>query len=344
MAKVLGKMSKADVIEAKPVKDGSLRILQSFDTSHIVDDSKVKTVEVNINDIKEKENNNFIKSKIEELAKSIKEVGLQQPIVLKKTNLKNEKGNTIYEVVAGHRRLEAYKLLNNEYGDTKYAEDNPYLKIQARILKNNADDEKIYLQTNSTARNTTLFEAILNCDLNEIDFANEDFKEKYNKIFYPDGTVPEKEKYNDESINKYLEKIIKSNFPNLEDIKVKTIKNQKNLIKKLCPECINAILEGKLSIGKAETISRFNKIEQPGLLAKVLNGEVLKNKPAEESEVEIKDSYKEMMKVDKQLKKILNTNLNGLDTKGWNGNAKEYLKQMKKVIKEIEILEKMKKN
>lgn len=346
MAKVLGKMKKVGV-DDEPVKEEKkiLKCLQGFDTSHIVDESKNITVEININDIKEKEKNNFIKSNIEQLASSIKEIGLQQPIVVKKVE-KDEKGNQQYEVIAGHRRLAAYRILCKEIGKTQFPEDNPYLKIQARVVDSNDNEDKIYLQTNTNTRNTTIYEAILNCDLDEIDFEKNEFKDKYNKIVYSEGTISNKEKYDNNSIIKYLEIIIKENFPNLEDTKTDTIRKYYYLIRSSCDLLTEKILKGEITTNQARTIVKYGKKDQPAVIENLLSGKPIdKDKKIDfkttVTNKEDRDYYKEMLKVDGRLKTFVDINLNDFNTDEWTANSKAYLKQMNKVLSEIKKLESM---
>ena len=173
-------------------------VLKAYDDSHMNSISDHNIYEVNINDIKEKENNNFIKGNIEKLADSIKKIGLSQPIIIKSVG-RNDELVEQFEVVAGHRRLEAYKYLYKNYGDD-------YLKIQAYILNKEEEskEQEIYLETNSHSRNITLYEAILNCDLKEINFDNPEFKEKYIKIVGEN----KKDKFDNNSIVKYLTVLI----------------------------------------------------------------------------------------------------------------------------------------
>ena len=345
MSKIIGKMKKVES-DKEPIKEEKkvLKCLQGFDTSHIVDESSKITYEININDIKEKENNNFIKSNIEQLAQSIKEIGLQQPIVVKKINKDNE-GNQLYEVIAGHRRLAAYSLLANNIGETEYLEDNPYLKIQARVIEDDEDDNKIYLQTNANSRNITLIEALLNCDLDEIDFKNPEFEAKYNNLFYPDGVIPEKEKYNNNSEVNYLERVIKDNFPNLEDISNKSVRNTYALIQRLDQTVINSILSGEIGIKKAMQIAKYPKDKQPEIMESILAGTNLptgrQKLQKEDINLENRDYYKEMIKVDNRLKAFKDINLTEFNTDNWTANSKAYLKQMNRVLTEIRKLEEM---
>ncbi len=314
-------------------------VLQSYDDSHMTSPSKYEIYEVNINDIKEKANNNFIKSNIEKLAESIEEIGLSQPIIIKSLG-RDEEMIEKFEVVAGHRRLEAYKYLNNKHKDE-------YLKIKAYILTKGEEtkEDKIYLETNSHSRNICLIEALLNCDLENIDFDNEEFKAEYDNLFYPDGVIARKEKYNQESKVRYLEKKIKDNFPNLEDISNKSVWNSYALLISLEKCVIDALLAGKIGMNRARVIAKYPKDKQKEALEALLAGESLpsiKDTKDKNKTVESKDYYyNEMIKIDKRLKPFTTITLDRIKTDGWTANSKEYLRQMNKVLKEISKLEAM---
>ena len=315
-------------------------VLQSYDDSHMTSPSDWEVYEVNINDIEEKANNNFIKANIEKLAESIKEIGLSQPIVIKSIG-RNEEMIEKFEVVAGHRRLEAYKYLNEKY-------KNKYLKINAYILKKGEEEkeERIYLETNSHSRNICLIEALLNCGLENIDFNNHEFKEEYDNLFYPDGFITRKEKYNQESKVRYLERKIKDNFPNLEDISNKSIWNNYILLTNLEEVVIKALLDGKIGINKARVIAKYPKDRQKEALEALLAQKPLPNigdsKAEKNKVIETKDYYyNEMLKIDKRLKQFTLLSLDRIKTDDWTANAKAYYKQMDKVLKEINKLEAM---
>lgn len=80
--------------------------LPDFDTNHDSDEEK-DAVEININLIEpnsDQPRKSFDKEKLEELAKSIKEHGLIQPIIVTQSD------NGMYKIVAGERRWRAAKL------------------------------------------------------------------------------------------------------------------------------------------------------------------------------------------------------------------------------------------
>jgi ParB family transcriptional regulator, chromosome partitioning protein len=79
--------------------------------SHAIQSEMNKLIEIDVEKIEENPHQPRLEinsSELEELANSIKENGLIQPISV------NKIGNDNYEVVAGHRRLAACKLLKNK--------------------------------------------------------------------------------------------------------------------------------------------------------------------------------------------------------------------------------------
>ncbi len=310
-------------------------VLKAYDDSHINSISDHNIYEVNINDIKEKENNNFIKGNIEKLADSIKKIGLSQPIIIKSVG-RNDELVEQFEVVAGHRRLEAYKYLYKNYGDD-------YLKIQAYILNKEEEskEQEIYLETNSHSRNITLYEAILNCDLKEINFDNPEFKEKYIKIVGEN----KKDKFDNNSIVKYLTVLIKENFPNLEDTKEDTVRRYYLLIRNSCDELTEAVLKGTISVKDAKELAKLSKENQRQKLLNLEFGiqipKIEEDEKEDEDKLKDKNSYNQMLKISNRLKSFVTINLDKLDTNNFTANSKAYLKQMNKVIEEIKKLDKM---
>ncbi|NFO68230.1 hypothetical protein FDC27_15025, partial [Clostridium botulinum] len=68
---------------------------------------KFKTVPININELKPSDENFYSTENVVELKNSIELLGLQQNLVVKKTN-------DGYEIIAGHRRYKALKMLFEE--------------------------------------------------------------------------------------------------------------------------------------------------------------------------------------------------------------------------------------
>jgi ParB/RepB/Spo0J family partition protein len=87
--------------------------------------------EISLNKIKIKKNIRISYEKIEEMADSIKEKGLLQPITITPTK------EGYFDIVFGHRRYKAYCLLNEQ-------EPEKYLKIQAIVIeKDTLNDDEI---------------------------------------------------------------------------------------------------------------------------------------------------------------------------------------------------------
>lgn len=95
--------------------------------------------EVLLDELRECEENPYTTEGIEQLAEQIKVMGLQHPIKVLKTN----------EVISGHRRLKAYKLLSEE--------DEQYLKIPVIYIDDfETEDEKLlYLVYENASRHKT---------------------------------------------------------------------------------------------------------------------------------------------------------------------------------------------
>lgn len=75
---------------------------------------------ININNIYPSKDNVYPIKDIEELAKSIATVGLEQNLVVKETNNTNQDGEQQYELITGHRRLEAIKYILNNLNDNRF--------------------------------------------------------------------------------------------------------------------------------------------------------------------------------------------------------------------------------
>ena len=87
---------------------GLSAILSENDNNRFSENSVNDISKIPINDIKLNPNQprtNFDQKAIEELASSIKELGLIQPVTV-------QKNNNNYELISGERRLRAFKFLN----------------------------------------------------------------------------------------------------------------------------------------------------------------------------------------------------------------------------------------
>ena len=87
---------------------GLSAILSENDNNRFSENSVNGISKISLNDIKLNPNQprtNFDQKAIEELASSIKELGLIQPVTV-------QKNNNNYELISGERRLRAFKFLN----------------------------------------------------------------------------------------------------------------------------------------------------------------------------------------------------------------------------------------
>lgn len=125
------------------------------------DDSLVPVRLIELDKIKERDINEFKLVNIPQLAESIKSYGLIDPI-----SVVHEVGNPdLYTIVSGHRRFEAFKLLNNSFPN-----EDEYKKIPAAVYELTNDpnelaqglpyidsiaEESMYLEANLQSRQLT---------------------------------------------------------------------------------------------------------------------------------------------------------------------------------------------
>ncbi|WP_261772489.1 ParB/RepB/Spo0J family partition protein [Clostridium botulinum] len=107
---------------------------------------KFKTIPININELKPSVENFYSTDEVSELKNSIELLGLQQNLVVKKT----EEG---YEIIAGHRRYKALKMLFEEG-----KKDFEYVPCKVENEKDALKDKLLLIITNSTARELTDYE------------------------------------------------------------------------------------------------------------------------------------------------------------------------------------------
>lgn len=122
---------------------------------------------ISIAEIIPRKENFYIIDEIKELEKSIDEIGLLQPIVVRENKDKTGR-NDKYVIVAGERRFTAYKNLFKKYTDLYMSnkdnevykeKHNHYSEINCYILnkEEEANEEKIYKDTNDLQRNKNAF-------------------------------------------------------------------------------------------------------------------------------------------------------------------------------------------
>lgn len=130
--------------------DDMLKQGSEIESKKNFDEEQNKTIEnIPVSMIDAREVNDYSISDIDELKESIRKNGLQQSIVVKRNGDR-------YVLIAGERRLTAYRSLLNELGER-------YSTISAVIYGDNLSAKKedaIYKETNETQRSSTLFERI----------------------------------------------------------------------------------------------------------------------------------------------------------------------------------------
>lgn len=88
--------------------------------------------------------------KLTELVESIQENGLINPIIVW------EKGDNIYMILAGHNRVNAYKILFERTGDEKYSKIPAFIKLKDGITEDEA--RAIIVDTNFVCRQLSTLE------------------------------------------------------------------------------------------------------------------------------------------------------------------------------------------
>jgi len=186
-----------------------------------------ETREITLNSLKENPYQPRIEIKPEEikdLANSIKEKGLLQPILVAKADIG-------YYIVAGHRRVEAHKWLGKD-------------KIKARVIK--ASDEDL--------ASLSLIENLQreNLDLIETAMALKKYKEKFNKSYEEISKEIGKSK-------SYVIKIL--NVLNLPEEIIKDIKENKSTKDILALNMLNSYAK-KIGVNMFTDVKNPHKIEE----------------------------------------------------------------------------------
>lgn len=152
-------------IDDIPDKQDEMTHLRELMDGKIRHDRTAKAI--SIAEIIPRKENFYIIDEIKELECSIEEIGLLQPIVVRK-NLDSNKRSEKYIIVSGERRFTAYKNLFYKYlelmkqypNNKEYEEKNErFSEINAYVLSDEevSNEEKIYKDTNDLQRNKNAF-------------------------------------------------------------------------------------------------------------------------------------------------------------------------------------------
>ncbi len=231
-------------------------------------DADTKLYRIPLRDISKREINEYSITNIEELAKSIENTGLWQPIIVRK-DLSSD--YVKYVIVAGERRYSAFELLYNKYkneGNSVKAE--LFESIEARILTDEEAEkfeEDIYRDTNDLSRQLTNFEKVVQTDPMSIDLTNPETQKQYVIKVYGEEAVqdfingkidvPNTKK----TLAEYIRILVSERYLN-EDISVGTIKNYLGFLEKCEDELRLATIHGKIAIREATSLAKLSPEEQ----------------------------------------------------------------------------------
>lgn len=309
--------------------------------------SKFEVYDIPLDEISPRPVNEYILSDIQQLADSIERTGLWQPIILRLNHDKNISRK--YVIVGGERRYSAVKMLHEKYlqqNDKTMAD--MFSSIKAVILSS-ADiskEESIYYETNDNQRVISSFERVLQSDPAVLNFDSEENRRKFIHDVYGNND-PGKIRYTKKDKALWVLALIKKKNPSCE-ITLKTVQNMLAFIEASSKELIQGILNGIIPLRDGRYLANLTFTEQKeavesagtdkykALLSKAMNGNK-KQAVSPDTEKKYLSISRSLIKAGKDFAEIADT----LDSKTMNGNQREYLKQIKAVIREISKLEEM---
>jgi ParB family chromosome partitioning protein len=291
-------MSRRRAFDSLSFKNKTLKEVKKEVESIIkdVDSNEIKYIDIDlINPPEFHDRKLYSQEKIDDLAKSIKEIGLIEPIIVRDINGK-------YERIAGFRRLEAFKKLYQETKDEKWK------SIPAIIL--NTDDK--------SAIKIMLSENIFREDLNEYDKSLSIVEyisrtldispKKIASIVYKSmSNVANLTKEEEETLDK-IEQLLKELGYTIRSFKdrLRVINSNKIIIK--------ALQEGKINISVALELERIvndHPVKTEELIERYSKGEISTRQLKEEvrkilgkTSNEIKEIEETLFKLKKKFKKL----------------------------------------
>lgn len=305
--------------------------------------------------------NDYSKSNIPALSENIEAIGLINPIIVTAENGDDGKRYTICD---GERRFTAYKMVYDKAVDNGDAEKIERFKsIQCRILTKEElqHEEAIHRSANDMARDNSVYERIYRYYPTYGYFNSVKNQKEYIELLhgedgwqkYIDGLI--NVKFNATDIRKCIALKFKKDYPHLE-IGADSIRKYVTAIMDGSPELNKAVMDCIVSARAAIKISTLDKDSQNAVVEKIRSGSSINDAIAsvvptvkaedvnvdEESPKELNDidfmevTYKNIIRFRKKCERV-----NGLPPKGMTGNQKERLKQMKKIMKLIDVLEEM---
>lgn len=339
------------------------RLYKENDISSLIDgNEKIDLTEefplIPIQMIEPRPVNDYSKQRIKELADNIEKYGLLQPIIV---YLNPNKDGKKYVISDGERRYRAVCMINEKFKNENNEEmAKKFSKIRAKILQANEEkhEQVIHRAANDLARDSSVFERVFRYYPKMDMFTDEKVKEDYVTLAYgTDGMDLLREqkikvRFNTEDIYRYLHLMFTRDYPGVE-VSFATVKKYAKAIMSSCDELKKAIMDTKIPSGYAPLISSYSHDTQRAIVNDILEGmevakaiekETIINKDEEKVE-EVKaltdddlllGAGKTFIKTKEKYEAIFD-----IKNKNLTGNQKEYLKQLKKIFKDIEILSKM---
>lgn len=251
---------ETNIEESKEIKENKeiskeRKAVQMIDETKTPKQASITLMDIPVSIIKDRKENKFIISLVEELAEDIRKNGLLQNIIV--TEDPEAKDDELsYICCVGHRRLAAYKYLYEKYG-SEYA----YIRASVLRFADNEAEMNAYLSSNSQARKTSLFEMVANLNPENFNFDNEQFKKEYNKKIYGTEVAPKSENYSNISRAVYVTKVLEETFPGVETTS-EAIRKYLRLYDKATDELKSAIYNNKISVREANRYIALDKQEQ----------------------------------------------------------------------------------
>jgi len=287
--------------------------------------------------------NKYSMSTVDQLAEQIWEVGQLTPIIV--ISGATEEGKR-YTLSDGEQRVRALQLCREKAIGTD--KEGQFDYVYARILtREEAKKEQEIHRSANTYRTSTIFEIIARYEPTEDYFNSEENRNGYLK-----RANLEYAKFNKTDIGNDIYLRFAKEYPQYEVGKPTIVRYTKTVMA-LDDAVIMAVLKNKITVREAQNLETLSKEDQLRALKLIESGVDVKSAinqiigndkqqtPVSEEEIEGKeltlDSVgKQLSKTREKLNDILQIN-----KKGFNGNQKEYLKQINKIFKEIEKLQNM---
>ena len=203
-------------------------------------------------------------SNIEQLAQSIYETKLINPIAVVANN------DRTYTIISGHRRTEAYKLLNQKYPDKDYNKI-PSFIIPAEEIDSLEYIRKMWFDANFETRQLTIVDLVNNIEYMLGQISEMDEEDKKAIIVKLKGDEFSEEKY-EKGIGRARHlNVAKYIYDKFKDYDVEewgepTIARYLYVRKNGTPELHDALMDSKIKIKSAREIASFSKEKQKKLL------------------------------------------------------------------------------